>query len=174
MLDDEKLTESLSTRVTPRQKAKVDELGVNLREIVDYYITHKTNPTLELKNRQRELLKKIEEAKNNLKDWEEELKEVNIKLGVAIDENIATIDVITISERIKDNCKIKHKEKCDKTTIADFIIAGDGKQILKHGMAEFGIKHEDKKRIFLNNVFKYMGILNEIRESDFENLLIQL
>lgn len=158
MNDEEKLTCKLQTRVTQSQKDKVDELGVNLREIVDYYITHKTNPTLELKNRQKELLKKIGEWEKLIEDAKEELKEVNYKLGVPIDESIATIDVITIAERIKDNCEIEHDGKSDELTLRNYMDSNRAKTIIKHGIAEFNIRGEENRERFKSNVFKYLKL----------------
>lgn len=158
MNEKEKLTCKLQTRVTPSQKQKVDELGVDLREIVDYYITHKTNPIMDLKNRQKELLKNIETWENNLVEAKEELKEVNAKLGVPIDENIATIDVITIAERIKDNCEIENKGKCDELTLRNYVESNRAKNIINHGIAEFNIRDNERRQIFKDNVLKYLKL----------------
>lgn len=158
MNDKEKLTCKIQTRITQSQKEQLDNLDVNLRDIVDYYITHNTNPVLYLKNRQRELLKNIETWENNISEAREELKEVNYKLGVPIDENIATIDVITIAERIKDNCQLENGDKCDKITLFNYMRSKRGKLVLNHGMAEFNIKDEDKKQKFIDDVLKYLKI----------------
>ena len=158
MNDKEKLTCKLQTRVTPSQKEKVDELGVDLRDMVDYYITHNTNPTLYLKNRQRELLRNIDEWEKLIEDAKEELKEVNYKLGVPIDENIATIDVITIAERIKDNCKIENNGKCDELTLRNYVESNRAKLIIKHGIAEFNIRGDERRKNFRENVIKYLKL----------------
>lgn len=158
MNEKERLNCKLQTRVTQSQKDKVDELGVDLREMVDYYIRHNTNPTLKLKNRQKELLTNIAEWESNIAEAKEELKEVNFKLGVPIDENIATIDVVTIAERLKDNCKIENKGKCDELTLRNYIESFRAKQIINHGIAEFNIRGDENKETFRNNVLKYLKL----------------
>ena len=158
MTKKEKLEYKVQSRITQSQKEKLDELDVNLREIIDYYIVHNTNPTLELKNRQMRLLREIKQMENELSEKKEELKEVNLQLGVRLDENIATLEVSTIGERIKDNCQKENDGKCDKRKLADFIMAGRGKHILKHGLSEYNIRDKEKRRKFIDDVFKYLAI----------------
>jgi len=158
MKENERLDYILQSRVTKTTKDQIDELGVSLREIVDYYIVHNTNPTLELKNRQRRLMKEIGEMEEALSEKKEELKEVNIKLGVPIDENIATLEVSTIGERIKDNCQKENNGKCDKSKLSNFIISGRGKQLLKLGLSEYNIRDKEKRQRFIEDVFKYLSI----------------
>lgn len=164
MTKKEKLEYKVQSRITQSQKDKLDELDVNLREIIDYYIVHNTNPTLELKNRQRRLLKEIDEMEKELSDKREELKEVNLKLGVPIDENTATLEVSTIGERIKNNCQSENNGKCDKSRLSNFVMSGRGKQILKRGLTEYNIRDDEKKQKFIEDVFKYLSI------SDVEGL----
>lgn len=168
MEEKERKDYKLQTRVTKSVKEQVDELGVDLREIVDYYITHNTNPTLKLKNRQKELLNNIAEWETNIVEAREELKEVNLKLGVPIDENIATIDVVTIAERIKDNCKISNGGKCDKDKLSSYITVNQGKIILNHGLAEFGFKYDEDKDLFRLNILKYLKIDDIVRIDDLK------
>lgn len=158
MKDKEKLTENVSTRITKRQKDQLDELDVNLREIIDYYIVHNTNPTMEMKNRQKRLLKEIKEMEKELSDKKEELKEINKKLGVPIDINNATLDVVTIAERIKDACQTENNGKIDEYTLANFIQTGRGKNIFNHGLAEYGINDDEKIKLFKTNLYKYLEI----------------
>ena len=158
MSNKERLNYKVQTRITQSQKEQLDNLDVNLRDIIDYYITHNTNPVLYLKNRQRELLKNIETWENNIAEAREELKEVNKKLGVPIDENTATIDVITIAERLKDNCQLENGDKCDKITLLNYMRSKKGELVLNHGMAEFNIKGDEKRENFKENILKYLRI----------------
>jgi len=158
MNEKERKDYKLQTRVTKSVKDQVDELGVDLREIVDYYITHNTNPTLKLKNRQKELLKNIAEWEDNIAEAKEELKEVNYQLGVPIDEDTATIDVITIAERLKDNCQIENSGKCDELKLRNYLETYRGKMIIQHGIAEFNIRGEENKENFRNKILKYLKL----------------
>ena len=158
MKNKERLDFRFQTRISQSQKEKLDELGAEPREVVDYYIRHNTNPTLKLKNRQKELLKNIAEWKSKISEAEEELKEVNDKLGVPTDKNTATLEVSTIGERIKDNCQSENNGKCDKSRLANFIVSGRGKSILKLGLTEFNIRDNEKRQKFKEDVFKYLSI----------------
>lgn len=158
MNNKEKLSCKIQTRITQSQKEQLDNLDVNLRDIVDYYIIHNTNPILQLKNRQKELLKNIETWENNIIDAKEELKEVNNKLGISIDENTATIEVVTIAERLKDNCHLENSDKCDKVTLLNYINSKKGKSVLNRGMIEFNIKGDDKIQSFKEDILKYLRI----------------
>ena len=158
MKEKEKLTCILQTRVTRTQKDQIDEMGANLREIVQYYIDNKTNPILDLKNRQRVLLKEIPKLEKELSEKKEELKEVNEQLGIPNDENIATLEVSTIAERIKDNCQTTNGGKCDKDALVSFISSKKGKAIIYHGLGEFGIKEQTKRELFMINIVRYLKL----------------
>ena len=168
MKDKEKLDCRFQTRISKSQQEKLDELGAEPREVVDYYIRHNTNPTLKLKNRQKELIRNIKEWESNIAEAKEELKEVNEKLGVPIDENTANIDVVTIAERIKSNCEIKNNGKCNKDALARFISLKSGKAILNRGMIEFGIKHDGDKDLFKLNVLKYLKLMDMVELKDLK------
>ena len=158
MNEKEKLDCRFQTRISQSQKDKLDELGVEPREVVDYYIRHNVNPTLKLKNRQKELLTNIAEWESNIAEAKEELKEVNYKLGVPIDDNIATIDVITIAERIKDNCQIENKGNCNELTLRNYLESNRAKMIINHGIVEFNIRGDEAKKKFNENVRKYLKL----------------
>lgn len=158
MNDKEKLDCMFQTRISKSQQDKLNEIGAKPREVVDYFIRHNTNPTLKLKNRQRELLKNIAEWENNITEAREELKEVNLRLGISIDENTASLDVVTIGERLKNNCQIKNKGKCDELTLRNYMNLYEANQILKHGIAEYNIRGEENKENFKKEVFKYLRL----------------
>ena len=168
MKEKERLDCIVQTRITRTQKDKIDELGVSLREIIDYYIVHNTNPTLELKNRQARLLREIHDMENDLSDKEKELNEVNIKLGVSIDEKTATLEVSTIGERIKSNCQSHNGGKCDKSALGNYIQSESGKTILKKGLLEFNIRDNEKRKKFIEDVFKYLSIADVDFGKNFE------
>ena len=94
----------------------------------------------------------------NIINAKEELKEINNKLGISIDENTATIEVVTIAERLKDNCHLENSDKCDKVTLLNYINSKKGKSVLNRGMIEFNIKGYDKKQSFKEDILKYLRI----------------
>ena len=148
----------LQQRVTKTVYDKVQELDADLQEIIDYYLTHNTNPTLKLKNRQKELLNNIAEWEENISKAKEELKEVNHKLGVPIDDEIATFDVITIADRLKDNCTIKNDGECDELKLRNYLESSNAKTIINHGIAEFNIRGSENKEKFKSNILKYLKL----------------
>lgn len=148
----------LQQRVTKTVYDQVQELGADLQEIIDYYITHNTNPTLKLKNRQKELLNNIAEWEKNIAEAKEELKEVNYRLGVPIDENIATFDVVTIAERLKDNCSISNNGKCDELALRNYLNTPKAKHIIEIGIGEFNIRGEENREKFKSNIMKYLRL----------------
>ena len=162
MTKKERLQYKVQTRITERQKEQLDELDVSLRDIIDYYIVHNTNKTLELSNRQKRLMKEIKEMESQILDMKEELKEVNLQLGVPDDENIATIEVSTIAERIKSNCLKENGDKCDKLTLQNYLSCNKGKAVINHGLVEFGIKDNENRLKFIENVLKYLKCDDEV------------
>ncbi|MBQ8425833.1 MAG: hypothetical protein IJX17_07470 [Clostridia bacterium] len=158
MKNNEKLTEPISFRVTKSQKQMIEEMGVNVREMVDYYIVHNTNPTLQLKNRQRALLRDIQDYETKLKECKEELIEVNKQLGVPTDENETTIWVSEIGERLKGNCKIGNKGKCNKTALANYVQSDKGQTIINNAFIEYNIRKEEDKEKFKRNILKYLKV----------------
>ena len=168
----EKLECKVQTRITKTQNDKLEELNANLREVIDYYIDSHMNPTMELKHKQKKLLKQIKELENLLSEKKEELDEVNKKLGVQIDEDNASLEVVTIAERLKDNCQMKNNGKCNKSFLADYIIANEGGTILKRGIVEFGIREDENKEKFIRDVCKYLKI--NMEEKYIEMLLLQV
>ena len=162
MTKKERLEYKVQTRITERQKEKLDELDVSLRDVIDYYIVHNTNKTLELANRQKRLMKEINEMESQILDKKEELKEVNLQLGVPEDENAATIEVSTIAERIKSNCLQENGHKCSKLNLQNYLSSNKGKSIINHGLIEFGIKDNEKRLKFIENVLKYLKCDDEV------------
>lgn len=158
MKNNEKLTEPISFRVTKSQKQMIEEMGVNVREMVDYYIVHNTNPTLKLKNRQRALLRDIQDYETKLKECKEELIEVNKQLGVPTDENETTIWASEIGERLKGNCKIENNGKCDKTALANYVESVKGQKIINNAFIEYNIRKEEDKEKFKQNILKYLKV----------------
>lgn len=161
MKNNEKLTEPISFRVTKSQKQMIEEMGVNVREMVDYYIKHNTNPTLQLKNRQRELLRDIQDYETKLKECKEELIEVNKQLGVPTDENQTTlkaIEVSTIAGRLKENCEIENNGECNKTALANYVQSNKGQRIINNACIECNIRRLPDKVEFEKNILKYLKI----------------
>ena len=158
MKNNEKLTEPISFRVTKSQKQMIEEMGVNVREMVDYYIVHNTNPTLQLKNRQRALLRDIQDYETKLKECKKELIEVNKQLGVPTDENETTIWASEIGERLKGNCKIENNGKCDKTALANYVESVKGRMIINNAFIEYNIRKEEDKEKFKQNILKYLKV----------------
>lgn len=151
----EKLTVNISTRITETQKAKLDELEVNLRDVIDYYIVHHTNKTLELNNRKRELIKSIKQHEEDLTSEKQELNEINLELGVPTDEATTNLTVIDVAERLKNNCKIKNNGKCSSETLANYLNTNQAIRILDLAVIEFKINNAEE---FEKEVKKYLKI----------------
>ena len=158
MENKEKLTCRFQTRISQAQEDKLNELGAEPREIIDYYIVHNTNPTLQLKNRQRALLRDIQDYETKLKECKEELIEVNKQLGVPTDGNETTIWVSNIGERLKGNCKIENNGKCDKTALANYVESVKGRMIINNAFIEYNIRKEEDKEKFKQNILKYLKV----------------
>ena len=161
MENKEKLTCRFQTRISQAQEDKLNELGAEPREIIDYYIKHNTNPTLQLKNRQRALLRDIQDYETKLKECKEELIEVNKQLGVPTDENQTTLKAFKVSEiadKLKENCKIGNNGNCNKTALANYVQSDKGQMILNNAFIECNIRRLPDKVEFEKDILKYLKI----------------
>lgn len=150
-----KYTQIKTVRLTKKQEDTLKEMGVNIRDTVEYYIENNTNELQRLKQRERYLLKQIpilEEELNNLKG---ELKEVSEKLGHNTDKDQVQIEVSIAGDRILHNCKVLNKNKTDTETLANYMLSPDGKQTLNTIIGEFNIKDKEE---FKKKISKYLGI----------------
>ena len=155
MKDNEKLTELVSTRITKTQKLKLEELEANLRDVIDYYIVHHTNKTLELNNRKRELIKSIGKHEEALIEEKQELEGINEELGVPTEEATTNLNVIDVAERLKNNCKIKNNGKCNSLLLANYIDSIQAKRIIDSSIVEFKVKDSEE---FITEIYKYLKI----------------
>ena len=155
MVKHEKYTEHKTVRLTKTQTDSLKQMGVSIREAIEYYIVNNTNELQKLKQRQRYLSKQIPILKDELNKLEEEFKEISEKLGNSIDKESLQIEVITAGDRILQNCKVTHKGKTDKTTLENYILSSAGKQTLNNVIGEYNIKNPEK---FKNKVYNYLEL----------------
>ena len=155
MVNNGKYTQIKTVRLTKEQEDTLKQMGVNIRETVEYYIINNTNKLQKLKQRQRYLSKHIPIMENELNKLKEEFKEVKNKLGHNIDKGQLQIEVVTAGNRILQNCKVTHKGKTDKLTLENYILSSAGKQTLNNVIVEYNIKHPEE---FINKVYKYLEL----------------
>ncbi len=155
MVKHEKYTEHRTVRLTKTQTDSLEQMGVNIRDAVDYYIENNTNELQKLKQRERYLLNKISILETELDKLKKELKEVSNKLGHTMDKGQLQIDVKVAGDRILQNCKVTHKGKTDKTTLENYIVSSAGKQTLNNVIMEYHIKNPEK---FKNKVYEYLKL----------------
>ena len=155
MANNRKYTQIKTVRLTNTQVDSLKQMGVSIREAIEYYIVNNTNELQKLKQRQRYLSKQIPILKDELNKLEEEFKEINEKLGNTIDKGQLQIEVITAGDRILQNCKVTHKGKTDKTTLENYILSSAGKQTLNNVIGEYNIKNPEK---FKHKVYNYLEL----------------
>lgn len=158
MNEKEKLTENVSTRITKTQKAKLDELDVTLREVIDYYIIHKTNRTLELNNRKKELVKSINAHEEALESERKELTEINVELGVPLDNAEVDLVVFETAEKIKNNCIIKYGLNYTITDLGNYLNTNQAANIFNYSIVQYKIENPVK---FKEQVLKFLE--NELK-----------
>ena len=134
MLKHEKYTEHKTVRLTKTQTDYLEQMGISIRDAIDYYIENNTNKLQKLKQRERYLLNKIPLLETELDKLKEELKEISEELGHTIDKEQLQIEVVTAGDRILQNCKVTHNGKTDKTTLGNYILSPACKQILNNYM----------------------------------------
>ena len=155
MAKHEKYTEHKTVRLTKTQADTLEQMGVSIREAVDYYIGNNTNEIYKLKQRQKYLSKQIPILEDELNNLKEEFKEVNEKLGHTIDKGQLQIEVITAGDRILQNCKVTHNGKTDKTTLENYIVSSAGKKTLDNVIREYNIKDPEG---FKNKLHEYLEL----------------
>ena len=155
MAKHEKYTEHKTVRLTKTQTEYLEQMGVSIRDAVEYYIENNTNKLQKLKQRERYLLNKIPLLETELDKLKGELKEVSEELGHTIDKGQLQIDVKVAGDRILQNCKVTHKGKTDKLTLENYILSSAGKQTLNNVIVEYNIKHPEE---FINKVYKYLEL----------------
>ena len=155
MAKHEKYTEHKTVRLTKTQTEALEQMGVSIREAVEYYIGNNTNTLQKLKQRQRYLSKQIPILEDELNKLEEEFKEVNEKLGHTSDKEQLQIEVITAGDRILKNCELNRYGKTDKTTLTNYMFSSMGKQTLNKVIEEYNIKDPEE---FINKVYEYLEL----------------
>ena len=155
MNEKEKLTENVSTRITKTQKAKLEELDVSLRDVIDYYIVHKTNRTLELNNRKKELIKSINAHEEALENERKELAEINVELGVPLDNAEVDLVLFETAEKIKNNCSIKNGTDYNITDLANYLNTNQAINIIKYAVVQYKIENPEE---FKKQIYKYLKV----------------
>ena len=155
MVKHEKYTEHRTVRLTKTQTDSLEQMGVNIRDAVDYYIENNTNELQKLKQRERYLLNKISILETELDKLKKELKEVSNKLGHSMDKGQLQIDVKVAGDRILQNCKVTHNGKTDKITLGNYMLSSACKQTLDNVIGEYKIKDPEE---FINKVYKYLEL----------------
>lgn len=72
-----------SFKINSEQQEYINELkaeGISLRDVLEYYRMNNTNETKKLQNREKYLLKKIDNLKRELELAVDELREVRVRL----------------------------------------------------------------------------------------------
>ena len=148
-------TQVKTIRITKEQEDKLEDLGVSIREAIEYYILNNTNELKKLKNREKYLLNEIPIKEKELNTLKNELKEVRVKLGQNPEENPSNIEVILAGNRILENCKITNDGKVDINTLANYMMSKKAKNILNNIVNEYSIKD---KEIFKKKVSDYLKL----------------
>lgn len=155
MKENEKLTENISTRITKTQKAKLEELDVSLREVIEYYIIHKTNRTLELNNRKKELVRSINSHETALESERKELAEINLELGVPLDNAEVDLVVFETAEKLKNNCSIKYTENYSTIDLANYLNTNQAINIINYAVVQYKIENPEE---FKKQIYKYLNV----------------
>lgn len=150
-----KYTQIKTVRLTKKQEDTLKEMGVKIRDTIEYYIENNTNELQRLKQRERYLLKQIPILEDELNNLKEELKEVSEKLGHNTDKDQVQIEVSIAGDRILNNCKVLNNNKADNETLANYLLSYDGKQTLNNLIGELNIKDKEE---FKNKISKYLEI----------------
>jgi len=155
MRDSEKLTEHITTRITKTQKAKLDELEVTLRDVVDYYIIHKTNRNLELNNRKKELIRSIDSHEKALESERKELADINVELGLPLDNNEVDLVLFETAEKLRSNCSIKYGENYTSIDLANYLNSNQATNIINYAVVQYKLANPEE---FRKQIYKYLNI----------------
>jgi len=148
-------TEMVGIRLTKEQKQYLEENELTLRDTVDYHMEYNTNETKRLKNKERYLIRVINDLEEEITQAKEDLKEVMVKLGKKPDENQLTIDIVTARDRLIDNCKIKNNGKYNTRILANYVSSSEAKRIIENVIIEYKVKDKDK---FIKEVHKALDL----------------
>lgn len=148
-------TEMVGIRLTKEQKQYLEENELTLRDTVDYHMEYNTNETKRLKNKERYLIRVINDLEEEITQAKEDLKEVMVKLGKKPDENQLTIDIVTARDRLIDNCKIKNNGKYNTRILANYVSSSEAKRIIENVIIEYKVKDKDK---FIKKVHKALDL----------------
>ena len=148
-------TEMVGIRLTKEQKQYLEENKLTLRDTVDYHMEYNTNETKRLKNKERYLIRVINDLEEEITQAKEDLKEVMVKLGKKPDENQLTIDIVTARDRLIDNCKIKNNGKYNTRILANYVSSSEAKRIIENVIIEYKVKDKDK---FIKEVHKALDL----------------
>lgn len=141
-------------RITESEKKQLMELlasnNQSKHDVITYYIIHNSNEIFKLKNEKEELIEKISDTKKHLETYEKELKDIKTKLREP--EVISMEDALIkdVSEKIKANYKIAHKEEPTKNGLASYINSDSVIKLLDYTILVNNIKDTED---FKNKVY---------------------
>lgn len=133
---------------------ELEQQGLNLRDVLEYYIVNNTNETKKLKNREKYLLNHITELKQDLEKSEEELKEVRAKLGLAPTEDQDRLDLIDGERIILERARSKYGNKLNDSTLKTYLFSAEADRVLEPTIANYSIKDLDTFKKELAKRFK--------------------
>lgn len=154
-----------TARITPTQNAKLEKLGISVREAIDFTIAKRENPIDKANERRREIEKEIKEHQKTIELLQTELEELMNETGIIIEINEnENLDALLDAQKLKERYEqTKHLgggkfKKSKDDTFANYINVGQGKRYLDYLCAENGAEDKEKYR---NEILKNVNTLFE-------------
>ena len=150
--DKEPLNVVKTVRITETQDNKLNKLGLNIRDAINWYIATKENPKEQLRERERIIKNEIKTKENEIKQLRFELEEIIKEIGVKTDmqENTnldALMDAQKIVEAYKKNTANRnvHNKKLSIKRFDEYLAMNNqAKRMIKHFVDENGGNDKDK------------------------------
>lgn len=150
--DKEPLNVVKTVRITETQDNKLNKLGLNIRDAINWYIATKENPREQLKERKRIIENEIKTKENEIKQLRFELEEIIKEIGVKTDmkENTnldALMDAQKIVEAYKTNTAMTnvHNKKLSINRFDEYLAMNNQVQrMIKHFVNDNGGNDKDK------------------------------
>lgn len=142
MANKEKLEYTKTTRYSQRHIDFINELennGLNLRDVLEYYIINNTDDRKRLLNKERYLINHISELKTEIEQAENELKKIRVKLGKEPNENQETLDIVEARELVIERCKSKYGNNFNKLRIEEYLQTKHSTQVLMPLVSKYRI-----------------------------------
>ena len=149
--DKEPLNVVKTVRITETQDNKLNKLGLNIRDAINWYIATKENPREQLKERKRIIENEIKTKENEIKQLRFELEEIIKEIGVKTDmQENTNLDALMDAQKIVEAYKKNEKQKLRHTKMTlrrfdEFLeMNNQAKRMIKHFVDENGEKDKDK------------------------------